>query len=290
MPHDSRFRSKPGLTRSDSTTLPGGEYHWFQADPDAPPVPPKTGVFFNNPNVSGLPRTRTLKRRSSTGSMASHPGDFELSIPPVPSPPRPTSQVVSPTSFALLHSFSSPRPAPLPPNNQETIEKRHFPPALNLPGTEPDVLSPSDELQPTDSGTTCRSPGTGDILEGYYSEDPEQTVPRGGFMPMFTPITEESASQLSPPTPFSKVERRDSQQRVQPIGARMPMNSSPKGRHRTATCSPDQVKLIIITTAVRPLPERSASESTYPPQLLSLINAKRNIEVVRYHFSRWLQA
>lgn len=263
MSHDnraSRHRSTlVGLTRSDSTTLPRREFEddHFEVDPNAPPVPFNAEALYvapKNPRetevvirTEGIPRTKTIKRRSSTGTIADPEHDSALSK----SPTRPSSVLVSPTEFHSAFPIF-----PLPPSDTDPIpviaapsphpERKNVPPAINLPTSAPNAPS-SAELAAT--------AGSPDVIDYYsFSDSPDQDVDilpplaAHGFRPMFTPITEESLSQLSPPAPYTKGDRRDSQ-RVLPLGARSP--SSP-GRGEFLYIHPSQtwIKLNTLSSSL----------------------------------------
>lgn len=235
--YDRRISSKPsfrGLSRADSMTLPSDEYEdHFEVDPDAPPVPSNAGSLYvapkgsreePSPCSSSNTRAKKLKRRSSTGSIPL--GEFDLSsYPPSPLPPRPNSDYVSPTELQAAYPFSPLRrsPSPTPP----ILERKHVPPAIDVsPAAPAPVVTPEG---------VANSPE--DVLDYYSHENPESVPPiQRGFRPVFTPITEESLSQLSPPAPFAKDGRRDSQ-RHQPLGARNP--TSPRSKYSSSSLYPE---------------------------------------------------
>jgi hypothetical protein len=72
------------------------------------------------------------------------------------------------------------------------------------------VLSPDSASSAPSSG--CTSPQELEGLLNYYSipDSPEMLLAGAGFRPMFSPISEELSSQLSPPAPY-RSDRRDSQ-------------------------------------------------------------------------------
>lgn len=224
--YDRRISSKPsfrGLSRADSMTLPSDEYEdHFEVDPDAPPIPSNAGTLYVAPKESrgegssNNTRVKKLKRRSSTGSIPLSEFDSS-SYPPSPLPPRPNSDCISPTDLQGAYSFSPLRRSPSPP--PPILERRHVPPAIDVSPAAPVPAFVSPE-------GIAASPE--DVLDYYSHENPESVPPiQRGFRPVFTPITEESLSQLSPPAPFAKDGRRDSQ-RHQPLGARSP--ASPRSK------------------------------------------------------------
>ncbi|KAF5323113.1 hypothetical protein D9611_009235 [Ephemerocybe angulata] len=261
----SRFRNGAGLTRSDSTTLPRGDYddERFEVDPNAPPIPRNADVLYVPPKQPRegptRPRIKTLKRRSSTGSIAMP--DSEPPLLPNSPQPRPTSEIVSPTelhaAFPLSPLGRSPSPTPdadsfpLPPGFSQ--DRRHIPPAINVSTAFGSGSSGQGDNTPTTGEGVVASPE--DVLSYYSSTDNPDSAPsvHRGWRPVITPITEESLSQLSPPAPYTAGDRRDSQ-RHQPLGARSP-------------ASPGRIRSMLS-------PQRSASESAASSLPLQLVNGR----------------
>ncbi|PPQ66428.1 hypothetical protein CVT24_007194 [Panaeolus cyanescens] len=260
----SRYRSgTAGLTRTDSTTLPRGDYHLiydgFPISPDAPPIPSNAEHLYEPPKKPrNTPefrdrRKKDLKRRSSTGSLATRrlpdtpntlissrgnsgllsPGaEFDLKslLPKTPVTPDLRTTPSTPSS-------SVPR-SPLPPTPQATkflqstiaFDQSSLVVSLNestaLPTESPprtpdmNLLSPASLISdPPSSGKDFDG-----ILSSYSQPDSPEPFSIGGpYRPVISPISEENSAQLSPPTPYRT--RRESA-RMQPIGARSPMAGS----------------------------------------------------------------
>ncbi|CAA7269931.1 unnamed protein product [Cyclocybe aegerita] len=287
LPNDnrlSRFRtSTVGLTRSDSTTLPRGDhagpssYHdRFSVGPDAPPVPSNAGFLYEPPKKSRAAlewrekKRQELKRRSSTGSL--HP----KILPETPSYDRPISALLSPgaefdlndlnslllKSPALVQTPPPPPRSPLPPTPQpkrveesKTVELTPTPAARPLPiGPQTpssdflSLLSPAPSSDGLPSGKNLESD---DVLNYYSHPDSPEPLMTGGYRPGVSPISEETSSQLSPPTPYR--DRRESQRSTgTPLGARSPLSGSIRVRG-------DSV----------PLPRKLSDSRPYSRQLLA---------------------
>ncbi|KIM41588.1 hypothetical protein M413DRAFT_151591 [Hebeloma cylindrosporum] len=256
----SKYRSgMVGLTRSDSTTLPRSEHSFgaaytddrFSIGPDAPPIPFNASWLYEPPKK---PRTaaaelrekrkQNLRRRSSTGSIAAR------ILPETPTPStRPSSALLSPgMEFDMASLMPSPEPrkppplprSPLPPTpklaylqEDENGSKRESGPqevTQNYP-VDSQLLSPDlDTLSPTFSFEDPHSAKNLEDVLNYYSlpDSPEPLLTNASYRPAFSPISEESSSQLSPPTPYRN-EQRESQRNM-PIGARSPLSGSPRVR------------------------------------------------------------
>lgn len=227
----SRYRSFVGLARSDSTTLPRADYlDQFTVDPEAPPIPLNADILYVAPKtprtpVEGRLSGKSLRRRGSTGSIAT-----KLDYDPTSPSTRPNSLILSPTEPLppvpqLPHTTTV---SPLPRSEavyQNLADKKHIPPAINLAAAQNGFHQPtrplSDYASPSTSDTA--SPKQLEDVLDYYSFPDNGTPPRG-YRPIFTPITEESLSQLSPPAPY-RSERRESQ-RIQLMGARSPSKNN----------------------------------------------------------------
>lgn len=260
--YDRRMSSKRsfrGLSRADSMTLPSQEYDdHFEVAPDAPPIPSNAGALYVAPKETrgegsnSNARANKLRRRSSTGSIPLSEFD-SASLPASPLPPRPNSACVSPTEVQqAAYPFSplrrSPSPDPNAGSNPPFTPRKHVPPAIDVsPAAPPPVTSPEGVATSPES-----------VLD-YYSTESADSIPpiQRGFRPVFTPITEESMSQLSPPAPFAKDNRRDSQ-RHQPLGARSP--ASPRSESQYSSSRPTMSDTIAVRSMAPP--QRSASDSS----------------------------
>jgi hypothetical protein len=240
-----------GLTRSDSNTLPRGERSRpstfyndrFSIGLDAPPIPTNAEFLYEPPRK---PRNedkctkRNLRRRSSTGSLSPKiPPD----TPSISSNIRRNSVIINADVDFDLETFipKTPRvkpsiPLPHSPTPRLTINEAPTPdPANTFQGVAQHIPMDAQLLLP-DSNIPSPALSEGRIsskeLDGllnYYSisDSPAVLVAGGVFRPMFSPISEESSSQLSPPVPY-RCERRDSQ-RNQPVGARSPLSGNFRG-------------------------------------------------------------
>lgn len=266
----SKYRSGAvGLTRSDSTTLPRGDHIYgsdrFSIGPDAPPIPADAEFLYQPPKKSRLAeewrekRRQNLKRRSSTGSL------HHKALPDTPSATssRPISALISPsldidfnrmfTSPAPLTPPSLPRsPLPLPPTPKPTIsigEDKNpdgVPPLPEGVRRLPDPHTPSPDmslLSPSPAPSADGNPyskNVEDVLNYYSIPSPDPLVTGANYRPAFSPITEETSSQLSPPTPYRN-DRRDSQRNT-PIGARSPLSG--RGTFLDRFCSIETVLIL----------------------------------------------
>lgn len=248
----SGYRSGAGLTRSDSSVLPrdytSRDPDLFSIGPDAPPMPAGAETLYEAPKKPRSERRKQLKRRSSTGSL------HTKALPDLPTT-RPNSLLLSPTSeFDILKSpdpwltasicQSSPsfhktpkesRTPVTPPSERgkglsETENTtsilpplpegvRRLPDPLSQPTPPP--TAPSSNI----SAESIDSQAVDDVL-GYYAQPDLFTPLMTGatFRPVFSPIREETSSQLSPLTPLRN-ESRDSK-RLLPLGARSPLSGS----------------------------------------------------------------
>jgi len=251
-----------GLTRSDSTTLPRAEHSFgaaynddrFSIGPDAPPIPSNASFLYEPPKK---PRTaaaelrekrkQNLRRRSSTGSLAAR------TLPETPTPStRPSSALLSPgVEFDIASLLpkspesqkSPPFPrSPLPPTpklaylqEDDSSSKRESGPDEYQEATQrfpvdSQLVSPDlDMLSPTVSSEDPHSAKNLEDVLNYYSlpDSPALLLTNGNYRPAFSPISEESSSQLSPPTPY-RSDKRESQRNI-PIGARSPLSGTPRG-------------------------------------------------------------
>jgi hypothetical protein len=92
------------------------------------------------------------------------------------------------------------------------------------------LLSPDLDMQsPTASSEDLQSAKNLEDVLNYYSlpDSPAPLLMNANYRPAFSPISEESSSQLSPPTPY-KNDKRESQRNI-PIGARSPLSGTPRG-------------------------------------------------------------
>jgi hypothetical protein len=207
-----------GLTRTDSTTLPSWEWNdRFSVGPDAPPVPLNAELLYEPPRR--LRNEGKHSKQSSTGSLSPK---IPLGIPSITNNTRISTVNANfdlETIVPGIQPFENPSMPPLAP--RLAIDEA-MPPDQASQQIPLELLSQdSDTSSPLSSCHT--SPRELEGLLNYYSipDSPELLVAARGFRPMFSPITEESSSQLSPPTPY-RSDKRDSQ-RSQPVGARSPL-------------------------------------------------------------------
>lgn len=258
----SRYRSGVvGLTRSDSTTLPRSEHSFgaaynddrFSIGPDAPPIPSNASFLYEPPKK---PRTaaaelrekrkQNLRRRSSTGSLAARvlpetptpstrpssallsPGvEFDIAslLPKSPesqkTPPFPRSPLPPTPKLAYLQEDDNSSKRENGPDDYQEVTQR-FPMDSQLVSPDFDMLSPSVSSEDPHSAKNLE-----DVLNYYSLPDSPPLLTNGNYRPAFSPISEESSSQLSPPTPY-KSDKRESQRNI-PIGARSPLSGTPRG-------------------------------------------------------------
>ncbi|KAF8902621.1 hypothetical protein CPB84DRAFT_1961567 [Gymnopilus junonius] len=337
----SRYRSGlVGLTRSDSMTLPRDSFQGaynndrFSVGPDAPALPSNAELIYEPPKKSRSPsewrekKKQTLSRRSSTGSLSAKAMQDTISV----SSNRPNSALFSPgiefdINSLMTKSPESEKPPPLP--------RSPLPPTPKLPysagadssytqGSAPDsvqevtqrfpldsqLLSPDLNLSPSASSEGYQSPRNLEDVLNYYSlpDSPAPLLAGANYRPAVSPISEESSSQLSPPSIFRN-DKRESQ-RSTPVGARSPLSGNWRGRGdslplpRTPSDvrrSPRQPSLVPVgerPRSITQIPSPSSSQSTSsfasagsdllaPPPVSSIFNRQRSgsapspIKVVR---------
>lgn len=237
----SRYRSGAStLTRSDSATLPSGEHPFYNAPwmrertlsatsdtftPGSkrgsivPPVPPLPNPeLYSPPTKSASPQPGDSKGSKGINGRRSTPvvdlGEEDLADPEPISINFKRSRV-SKISEANSSELST---------SKSGTESNHslVPAPLNLEPPESAGSRPTSQSITPDSlnaPSTTRSSGSLELLD-YYQLEPSPGfippppppppplllppgVPDGIFRPVFTPITEESASQLSPPAPYN---------------------------------------------------------------------------------------
>lgn len=258
----SRYRSSvAGLTRSDSTTLPRGEHSFgghkadkdrFSIAPDAPPVPSNAEFLYEPPKKPRKAgelvekKSQNLRRRSSTGSLNPR------TLPETPSTTsqRPNSVLFSPgVEFdmnSILRSPESQKPpslprSPLPPTprlpysagadqtsfTQESLSDKSYQEAIQRYPQDSELISPDlNSLSPSASSEGHQAAKNYEDVLNYYSlpESPGPNLAINGYRPAFSPISEESTSQLSPPIQY-RGDKRDSVRNT-PVGARSPLSGS----------------------------------------------------------------
>ncbi|PPQ92532.1 hypothetical protein CVT25_010365 [Psilocybe cyanescens] len=291
----SRYRSSVnGLTRSDSTTLPRAEHSFgaaynndrFSIGPDAPPIPSNAEFLYEPPKKARgsaaikEKSSQNLKRRSSTGSLNTR------NLPDTPSTNsnRPNSVLFSPGVEFDMHAIllrtpedqkppSLPR-SPLPPTprlpysagpdrtsfTQESLSDKSYQEAIQRFPLDSQLMSPDlTQLSPATSSEGPLSAKNYEDVLNYYSlpDSPAPNISGNTYRPAFSPISEESTSQLSPPTPY-RSDKRESI-RSQPIGARSPLTGSLRIRGESV-----------------PLP-RVPSESRMRQQLLPIRERPRSV-------------
>lgn len=213
-----RSGTSAGLTRTDSTTLPNWEWNSpndsFSVASDAPPVPLNAELLYEPPRIS-----RNEGKRSKHSTSSSPSPKIPLDTPSISNNTRLNSIIVNADVDFDLETFLPGIPG--------------TPPRLSIdeaPDQASQRIRVDSQLLSQDSDTTSSplssyntSPKELEGLLNYYSlpDSPEMLVAARGFRPMFSPITEESSSQLSPPTPY-RSDKRDSQ--GQPVvGGRSPL-------------------------------------------------------------------
>ncbi|KNZ79140.1 hypothetical protein J132_01188 [Termitomyces sp. J132] len=253
---DSRYRSGGStLTRTDSATLPKSEF-----------------VSVSNVNTNSW---------SSGGSVQFSPGS---GIPPVPG--NAEKVYVPPQTQRASVERSMQRSA----KESEPEHKLHTPPthsdtpslastialALSerLPISHTPLDTPSPSSAPASSPLSSAPSSARDLdhVLDYYSfaDTPTPTPPDSDeqhvFRPPFSPIIEESASQLSPPTPYER--ERD----AAALGARSPESvqsaispsslSSATGGKRNVP--PESVTNSIISVSITPTPPSLSPPLAFP--------------------------
>lgn len=215
-----RSGTAAGLTRTDSATLPNWEWNSyndrFSVGSDAPPVPSNAELLYEPPR-----RSRNEGKRSKQSSISLSPKI------PHETPNNTLNSVIAnadvnldlETVLAGTQPFEDPSIPRLPP--LLAIDEA-IPPDQASQQIPVELLSQDSDTPSSPLSSYNASPKELEGLLNYYSipDSPEMLNARG-FRPMFSPITEESSAQLSPPTPY-RSDKRDSQ-RCQPVGARSPL-------------------------------------------------------------------
>jgi len=209
-----------GLTRTDSATLPNWEWNShsdrFSIGSDAPPIPLNAELLYEPPRIS---RNEGKRSKSSTASLSPK---IPSETPSINNNTRLNSTIVNADDFDL-ETFPPGTLPHTPP--RVSIDEAMTPDRASQQTTvESQLLSQdSDTLSSPSSSHT--SPKELEGLLNYYSlpDSPELLIATRGFRPMFSPITEESASQSSPPTPY-RSDKRDSL-KSQLVGGRSPLRA-----------------------------------------------------------------
>ena len=236
------------LTRTDSATLPNGDYPFLNSPywrerfsigdsllsprsappPPVPPVPENAEHVYVPPLIS-RGSSEPTKRHLCSGSSQSECEDETAveSRPPtsldntdVPAS-RQTSSI---TEIASTSSTHQERPQAIPGKNGTEIGPER---SMSDPTVEPETHRPSRKLQePAVLGAEVLAPHlmTETLLSSkdidnvidYYSSGVTPEPTNGGFRLPFSPITEESSSQLSPPGPYRPDSRNSSEPAVSP--------------------------------------------------------------------------
>jgi hypothetical protein len=238
----------------------------FIISPDAPPIPPGADLLYQPPKKSRTgddQRDQVLKRRSSTGSI--HPKalpptpspssrpisallspgmEFDLTsfIPTTPEPGVESQHQAGVPGISRMPR--SPR-SPLPPTpklaytvsednhsvTHESMSEQYQVVVTQSPSLYSNVTSPGfNMLSPAPSSEEPQSANNLEDVLNYYSipesPSPGLQINDTAYRPAFSPISEESSSQLSPPTPY-KSDKRESKRHIPvPIGARSPSAGS----------------------------------------------------------------
>jgi hypothetical protein len=247
----SRYRSGfGGLVRSDSATLPRGDHllmnspygrdrpssglaDTFAVGYDAPPIPADADKVYVPPRA---PRTSSLelkkhhvRRPSSTssltslkdepGSLKSRPSSFsdfshEVERVDVRASRRISriSEAPSTPSTAALNTESNP---PIPSSEESPVkpppppEETSAPPPSESESSSHSPLAPGNHELTAPSITSDNESKDLDVVE-YYASEMQKT-----FAPVFSPITEESTSQVS--TPGSRRLSQRGSQAISPL-------------------------------------------------------------------------
>ncbi|KAF8955059.1 hypothetical protein BDZ97DRAFT_1861760 [Flammula alnicola] len=314
----SRYRSGiVGLTRSDSTTLPRGEHNFgaaynndrFSIGPDAPPIPSNAEALYEPPKRLRSAaewrekRNQNLKRRSSTGSV----NIKALPETPLAASDRPASTLLSPGVEFDMSSIIQPSTPEPESRKPPSLPRSPLPPTPKLPylssedghsskrGSTPDVYQEATQRFPLDSqlispdlsllspSPSSEGPHSAKNLEdvlNYYSlpDSPDIQAAGPNYRPAFSPISEESSSQLSPPTPYRN-DKRESQRNM-PIGARSPLSGSPRIRGESVPLPrrPSDARLYSRQNSLLAIAERPRSTTQVPSPTsshssLSLVSA-----------------
>ena len=222
----------------------------FSIESDIPPIPPNAELCYEPPRKSRNEEKRTkrhFRNQSSTGSLNLK---RTSEMPSLTNNTRPNSDVITlDVDFNLEESQTSPRiPLPRTPTPRITIDEDTTPDQTSTPNSSQEVtqqlpvdaqfLSPdSNNPSPAHSEGHTSSKEMEGLLNYYSIPDSPELVATAAFRPTFSPISEESSSQLSPAAAYH-IDRRDSQ-RAQPVGARSPLSGSLRGmlqsRSRLAT-------------------------------------------------------
>ena len=221
----SRYLSGVSLARADSATLPRGEFtllhspYWRERtsggefslspavhSPPVPPVPDNAELVYVPPKAARLTSESRSKPRESvpgkaqservSGSgMISRNGD-ECRVPPVPENPAITSP--NPDRNVLEEEASGgidlPRLPVLVP--------------IDPPESRRASLVKRESLEPTASPAISETPSSArdidNVLDYYSLDENSPEAPFQGFRPIFSPIREETSSQLSPNSPYRR--------------------------------------------------------------------------------------
>ena len=193
-----------GLTRTDSATLPSWEWNShndsFSIGSDAPPIPSNAELLYEPPR-----RSRNEGKPTSTASLSPK---IPPETPSISNNSRLNSVIVNADDFELEPETISRTPPRL------SIDEPTTPPDQDSQQTtvESQFLSQDSDNLSSPPSSCPTSPKELEGLLNYYSlpDSPEMLVAARGFKPMFSPITEESPLQASPPTPY-RIDRSDSQ-------------------------------------------------------------------------------
>lgn len=189
----------------------------FSIGSDPPPIPSNAELLYEPP--------RKLRNEEKGDPQSSSTGSLSPQIPSTSYSAHPYSVIINPdVDFEEAFLLETPpsvklsisrSPLPHTPTPQLTLDEPMAPDQASAPPSQEvthqvPVLSPDSASSATSSGHT--SPQELEGLLNYYSipDSPEMLLAGGGFRPMFSPISEESSSQLSPPAPY-RSDRRDSQ-------------------------------------------------------------------------------
>ena len=230
----SRYRSGMSLARADSATLPRGEFallhspYWRERtisggefplspsvlSPPVPPVPDNAELVYVPPKAARhTSDSRSKPRESVPETIQSEPvsdpgtssGSGDRCIPPspakpedstAPSPSPPLSNPEEGTSGNLDH----PRIPVLDPI--EPLDPLALSRPTSLDKREPETSS--DPTSPAISEAPSSARDIDNVLDYYSLDDNSLEAPFQGFRPIFSPIREETSSQLSPASPYQR--------------------------------------------------------------------------------------
>ncbi|KAG6915121.1 hypothetical protein DXG01_013174, partial [Tephrocybe rancida] len=219
----SRYRSGgSNLTRTDSATLPRGEYgviyspYWKDrasmelalspgAMEDVPPVPGNAELVYVPPQTQREANdSRNKKSPDDAAPEGNSQASFSNADAPAPAPSLSLESLPG-TSKKRDASPTPPAPAPSDQNKNKSQSRRYsIRPDMDVASLAHSNTSDGGFSSPPASEPPSSAKDLDNVLDYYsFADSPEPTTERS-FRPPFSPITEETSSQLSPPTPFKR--------------------------------------------------------------------------------------